>query len=148
MRYLLFSFLIACSGPSDTPSVSVKAVTPDQLVASDDALDDATITVDYEDGDGDIGQGTAEVHDCRADGVVITLPIPQIAAKTGAHISGTLDLHVNDVGIIAQGTQPQVCADAGVASLDTNQTVFCVVLVDLKGHKGDADCTDAISMFE
>ncbi len=149
MRTLLLvsCLLVACGDdPGNSPDATVKSVTPDEIVASDDALDDVTITVDYDDGDGDLGGGIAEVHDCRADGIVTELPIPQLAPKPGDHITGTLELHVNDVGTIALATQPATCSDLGVASLDATQTVFCVVLVDAAGHRGGGDCTTAITV--
>lgn len=151
MRTLLLVItLAACSDVSDSPSVTVKSATPEELVTSNDALDDVTITVDFDDGDGDLGLGLAEVHDCRADGIVTELVLPAIASedRIGDHITGTLELHVNDVGAIALGTQPAVCADLGIASLAADQTVFCVVLVDQKGHRGDGDCTQPITLFE
>jgi hypothetical protein len=147
---LLVTALAACGGPSDSPNATVKSATPEELVTSDDALDDVTITVDFDDGDGDLGTGFAEVHDCRADGIVTELVLPAIAppSRIGDSISGTLELHVNDVGAIALGTQPALCADLGVETLAADQTVFCIVLVDAKGHRGDGDCTSAITLFE
>jgi hypothetical protein len=147
---LLLTALAACGGASDAPNVTVKSATPDELVTSDDALDDVTITVDFDDGDGDLGTGRAEVHDCRADGIITELVLPAIApeGRVGDHISGTLELHVNDVGMIAIGTQPAVCAEQGVESLAEDQTVFCVVLVDVKGHRGNPDCTSTITLYE
>ena len=149
-KLLLITALAACGGASETPSATVVSATPEELVTSDDALDDVTITVDYDDGDGDLGTGFAEVHDCRAAGIVTELVLPAIASdgRIGDHITGTLELHVNDVGTIALGTQPEVCADLGVESLAADTTVFCVVLVDQKGHRGDGDCTNAITLFE
>jgi hypothetical protein len=151
MRILICVALAACGGgASDSPSASVKSATPEELVTSDDALDDVTITVDFEDGDGDLGTGFAEVHDCRADGIITELVLPAIApqGRIGDHISGTLELHVNDVGAIAVGTQPALCADQGVASLAADKTVFCVLLIDAKGHRGDPDCTSEITLYE
>lgn len=149
-KVVLLVVLAACGGVSDAPNATVKSATPDELVTSDDALDDVTITVDFDDGDGDLGTGFAEVHDCRADGIVTELVLPAIAPanRVGDSISGTLELHVNDVGSIAIGAQPDVCADLGIAPLAADQTVFCVVLVDAKGHRGDGDCTTAITLFE
>lgn len=151
MRMLLCAVLAACGGgASDSPSATVKSATPEQLVTSDDALDDVTITVDFEDGDGDLGTGRAEVHDCRADGIVTELLLPAIApqGRIGDHISGTLELHVNDVGAIEVSVPPIPCAEQGVDSLTADQTVFCVVLIDAKGHRGDPDCTNAITLYE
>lgn len=150
-KLVLVSMLVACSDAGPNPNVTVKSATPDTLVSSDDALDDVTITVDYDDGDGDLGGGAAEVHDCRADGIVTSLVLPQIAPEQvdgDSRITGSLELHVNDVGSLALGTQPKLCADLGVTSLSANETIFCVVLVDRKGHKGDGDCTTAIAVVE
>jgi hypothetical protein len=151
MRQLLFiTALAACGGASENPSATVVSATPEELVTSDDALDDVTITVEYDDGDGDLGTGIAEIHDCRADGIITELPLPAIASpdRVGDHITGTLELHVNDVGAIARDAQPAVCADLGVEALAADQTVFCVVLVDKAGHRGDGDCTNPITLFE
>jgi hypothetical protein len=151
MRIILLAALAACGGgASDAPTATVKSATPEELVTSDDALDDVTITVDFEDGDGDLGTGRAEVHDCRADGIITELVLPAIApaSRIGDHISGTLELHVNDVGAIALGTQPAVCAEQGIEPLTADQTVFCVMLFDAKGNSGGADCTNAITLFE
>jgi hypothetical protein len=149
MRATILLFLVACGDSGPTPSVSVQAATPDRLVTSNDALDDVTITVEYDDGDGDLGAGLAEVHDCRAESIVTELLIPAIAPpeRIGDHITGTLDLHVNDVGAIALGTQPPLCLELGVRALDADQTVFCVVLVDAAGNRSSGDCTDTITLF-
>jgi hypothetical protein len=143
----LFVLLAACT-PDPTPRVAIASVTPEQLTASDDALDDLTITLHYDDGDGNLGGGVAEVQDCRADDVMIELAIPAIAADKGQHITGTLDLHVNDVGVIAPGPLPGACARFGVKPLAAGSAVFCVVLVDAAGHRGDGDCTRPIAIME
>jgi hypothetical protein len=140
----------ACSSSSTSPSATVTGATPDQLTPDDDALDDLTITVAYDDGDGDLGGGTAEIHDCRADALVTTLVVPQIAApdvvSAKSHITGTLDLHVDDVGAIAPAALPAACTDLGVTALGANEAVFCVILVDVAGHRGDGDCTAPIAI--
>lgn len=129
-----------------TPSASIEKVTPDRLTPWDDALDDLTITLGYADGDGDLGGGIAEIHDCRADGVRIELDIPPIAAERDQPITGTLELHVNDVGDVAAGPLPETCAKRGVKPLAADAVVFCVVLTDAAGHRGDGDCTQAIAI--
>lgn len=152
MRTSLFVLLAtaACGGGDATPSVSVETATPEALVPSDDTLDDLTITVHYDDGDGDLGGGLAEVQDCRAESLLISLAIPPIAppdvVKDKTSITGTLDLHVNDVGDFATEALPAACADLGVADLAAGQTVFCVTLTDASGHRGDGDCTAAIAL--
>jgi hypothetical protein len=128
------------------PSAAIEKVTPDQLTPSDDTLDDLTIELRYDDRDGDLGGGVAEVYDCRADGVRIDLPIPPIAADAGQHITGTLDLHVNDIGAVTSTALPQVCAELGVPELAANAAVFCVILADAAGHHGGGDCTQPIEL--
>ena len=43
---------------------------------------------------------------------------------------------------------PKLCADLGVAALAAGTAVFCVVLVDAAGHRGDGDCTKAITLAQ
>jgi hypothetical protein len=142
---LLVLFAAACTD-DPAPSATIQMATPDQLTPSDDALDDLTIQLRYDDRDGDLGGGVAEVYDCRADGVTIELPIPPIATDADQHITGTLELHVNDIGAITSTALPQVCAELGVSELAANAAVFCVVLADAAGHRGDGDCTQPIEL--
>ena len=150
MRFelLLLLAVAACGSDDPTPSATITAATPDSLAPDDDTRDDLTITVRYDDGDGDLGDGFAEIHDCRADGLVTELPIPAIASGgvVGERITGTLELHVNDVGAIESTALPEACEALGVAELASAETVFCVVLVDAAGHRGDGDCTAAIAI--
>ena len=152
MRYTLLAVLAtaACGGGDATPSVSVEMAAPEALVPTDDTLDDLTITVSYADGDGDLGGGIAEIQDCRAEPLLIALAIPPIApadvVADKTSITGTLDLHVNDVGDFATEALPAACADLGVANLAAGQTVFCVTLTDTAGNRGDGDCTAAIAL--
>jgi hypothetical protein len=140
-------FAAACAD-DPAPGATIKSVTPDQLTPSDDTLDDLTIQLRYDDGDGDLGGGVADVYDCRADDVMIELPIPPIAADAGLHITGTLELHVNDIGAITRAALPKVCADLGVKELAANAAVFCVVLVDAAGHRGGGDCTQSVELAQ
>jgi len=147
---LTLAVLAACGGGDATPTVAVEMAAPEALTPADDTLDDLTITVHYEDGDGDLGGGIAEVQDCRADGLLVSLMLPQIApddvVDDNIAITGTLDLHVNDVGAFTTAALPAACSDLGVAALEPNQTVFCVTLVDAAGHRGDGDCTAVIGL--
>jgi hypothetical protein len=142
---LLVVMMAACAS-DPAPTASIESVTPDRLDPADDALDDLTIQLRYDDSDGDLGGGVADVYDCRADGVMIELAIPPIAAEPGLHISGALALHVNDIGALATTALPRPCADLGVAPLATGTAVFCVVLVDAAGHRGGGDCTRPITL--
>ena len=144
---LLTASATAACAADPAPSVEVRLVTPEQITPLDDALDDLTITVHYDDGDGDLGGGIAEVRDCRADDLIIDLAIPQIAPQAGDHITGTLELHVNDIGDLPPSALPRPCADLGVAPLASATTVFCVTLVDAAGHRGRGDCTTPIAVL-
>ena len=152
MKTILLACLLAASACTDeaAPSVTVKTAAPDRLVPSDDTLDDLVITVAYSDGDGDLGGGVAQVYDCRADGLRTDLPLPAIApapvVEEGRPITGTLELHVNDVGELAAGAAPAACRDLGVGDVGASAAVFCVVLADAAGHEGEGDCTHEISL--
>lgn len=148
MRLIFIALLGACGDADPSPAATITAATPDTLAPDDDSRDDLTITVRYDDGDGDLGDGFAEIHDCRADGLITELPIPAIAPAdvVGEHITGTIELHVNDVGAIVSTALPEVCAELGVEELTGTEAVFCVILVDAAGNRGDGDCTVAIAL--
>lgn len=135
----------ACSD-DPAPGVSIKSATPGQLVPSDDTRNDLTIAVRYDDSDGDLGGGVADVYDCRAAAAMTALAIPEIAQDRGQHITGTLDLHVNDIGALPGGALPDACDELGVAALAAGTAVFCVVLEDAAGHRGGGDCTQPIEI--
>lgn len=149
MKNLLFLFALAACGDSDVaPVATITATTPESLAPDDDTNDDLTITVRYDDGDGDLGEGIAEVHDCRSDDLITELLIPAIAPDgvVGEHITGTLELHVNDVGTIESPALSSVCGELGIQNNSASEAVFCVVLVDVAGHRGNGDCTPPIAL--
>ncbi|HTL34454.1 MAG TPA: hypothetical protein VL326_15105, partial [Kofleriaceae bacterium] len=81
MRHaLLFSLVLAACTDDPAPTVTVVSATPDHLDPADDLADDVTIRVDYEDADGDLGGGTAEIYDCRDTALLTKLSIPEIAS--------------------------------------------------------------------
>jgi hypothetical protein len=145
-RWMWVAVIAGACTPDPAPSATIESASPDQLMPSDDAHDDLTIKLRYDDGDGDLGGGLAEVHDCRADDVVIELAIPAIADEPDLHITGTLDLHVNDIGAIGATALPALCRDLGVRELAADTAVFCVVLEDAAGHRGEGDCTKPITL--
>ncbi|HEY5945431.1 MAG TPA: hypothetical protein VIV40_08065, partial [Kofleriaceae bacterium] len=138
----------ACTSDDPAPSVEVLSATPDRIDPANDLADDVRIVVAYDDGDGDLGEGIAQVHDCRAEALTTELAIPAIAGADmiGSRITGSMDLYITDVGAAAPATMPSVCTELGVASLAADQTVFCVVLVDAKQHAGAGDCTEPITL--
>lgn len=154
MRRALAALLFAaapsgCAG-SSAPTVEIIQASPEVLSASDDARDDLTITVRYFDPDGDLGQGTARIVDCRAEGLVTLLPIPRIAGDEAVGrvpIQGEISLVVSDIGVSpASGAVPPACAELGVEAATEGAGAFCVVLVDAAGHESDAACTKTIAV--
>lgn len=140
----IFILAAGCDG-GEAPSVEVVSATPDALVTTDDALDDLTIRVRYEDPTGDLGGGTARVHDCRSAAVVTELGIPTISNAVGVDekiaISGELELVVTDVGTQPSAGVSDVCDTAGAAA-----GAFCVVLVDGAGNESDPGCTPVLQI--
>ena len=147
MRYALLFLLVGCAD-DPAPHVTVISATPDHLDPADDTADDVSIRVQYEDADGDLGGGVAEIHDCRDEVLVTALTIPAIASdeRVGSHISGSLDLFVTDIGAASTASVAATCADLGVSTLAAGTTAFCVVLVDAAEHSGPGDCTAPITI--
>lgn len=143
----LAASVAGCAGPA--PAVEILRVSPEALRASDDAADDLTLTVHYFDADGDLGQGTASILDCRADGLVTVLPIPRIAGDEavlrGVPIEGEASLVVADVGVVEPSAAvPPACADLGVSAPAGGARSFCVILADAAGHESEGSCTQPI----
>jgi len=142
----------ACGGGADPdPIATVIEFSPTTLNPADDAGDDLTIRVDYADGDGDLGEGIAQVHDCRVAGVVVEFDLPKIASdeavEQGVPIEGSLEITVADVSDLApDATPPAVCSELGAAAQAAGEAVFCVVLVDVAGNSGEGDCTGTVSI--
>lgn len=150
----IFAFVLiaACDEPSNAPGAQVLTAAPTMLDPDDDMADDLTIDVHYTDGDADLGGGSAEVIDCRADKLITTLLLPPIASEQaiadGVPIEGDLTLLVADIGRVdPDSAVPAACAELGVtAAPSADSVVFCVVLVDAAGHRGGGDCTDSIAI--
>ncbi|MBZ0236881.1 MAG: hypothetical protein K8M05_31420 [Deltaproteobacteria bacterium] len=145
--------LVACSDPAPEPAAAVLSAAPDTLYLGDDTRNDLTIVVAYADGDGDLGRGTARVHDCRAADVVTAIALPSIATDEavaeGVAITGELELRVNDVGDVTLATSaPPACAELGAPAPAAGEAVFCVVLVDRAGNVGPGDCTSPLALSQ
>ena len=139
--------LVGCADPA--PTVEILSASPDVLSASSDDRDDLTLRLRYTDADGDLGQGTARILDCRAEGLVTVLPIPRIAAddavQRGVAIQGELTLVVADVGAFPPSESvPAACAELGVPAPRDGAQRFCVVLTDAAGHTGEGACTEPV----
>jgi len=142
----------ACGGDDDpAPFASITEFSPESLDPTDDAADDLTILLEYRDADGDLGDGIAEVHDCRAEDLVATFDLPAIASEEavedGVPIEGMLSIVVADVGDIPTDSRPpRACEDLGIDSVASGESVFCVVLIDAAGNAGTGDCTGTVTI--
>jgi hypothetical protein len=145
---VLAAAAVAACSDDPAPRATIESVLPDQLVPSDDARNDLTIAVRYDDSDGDLGSGVVDIYDCRAAAAMTELAIPDIAPERGQHIAGMLELHVNDIGDLASGPLPEACDERGVRPPAAGTAVFCVVLVDAAGHRGGGDCTKPIEIAQ
>ena len=150
MRSMLVIALVlaGCASDDPAPTVTVLSVSPDNINPLDDLTDDVRILIEYEDRDGDLGDGFAQVHDCRDEQLVTELPIPAIAPMDviGEPIRGSMDLHLTDIGAGTSAALPALCDELGV-SFAAGETVFCVVLVDAKDHEGPGDCTTPVTVY-
>jgi hypothetical protein len=149
---ILALLLTACGDADPHPHAAVVATAPLELDPADDLLDDLTITIDYSDGDGDLGDGTVEVHDCRADDLVVALPVPPIAnmeaVDDGVAIEGTIHVVVTDVGLVdLAAAAPAACAELGIGAPAAGEAIFCVRLIDAAGRSGDGDCTPPVAIL-
>lgn len=139
--------MLGCTGVA--PTVEILGATPETLSASDDARDDLTISLRYSDPDGDLGQGSARVVDCRAEGLVTRLAIPRIAndeaVAQGVPIAGEMDLVVADIeAVTSSDSAPAECAGLGVAAAARQGQVFCVILADAAGNESEGACTGPV----
>jgi hypothetical protein len=148
---LVLVVVAACGGADPEPAAAIEAYTPDSLAPADDLLDDLTITVAYDDGDGDLGGGTATITDCRALDLATVLPLPPIASpdgvEAGVHITGVIDVVVADVDSVPPTATPPICAELGAPALGPTEVAFCVVLTDAGGRSGPGDCTGVIPVY-
>ena len=152
-RVILATVLLAACGGDDDPAPTAEILEagPASLDPADDLADDLELVVAYRDADGDLGGGTAEVHDCRAAGYVTPLAIPPIASAEGVEagiaIEGMLRLIVADVGAVAADDEPPpACAELGVPPGDGESAIFCVRLTDAAGNLGPGDCSDPVAI--
>jgi hypothetical protein len=139
----------ACGDDDPAPTVAILEANPDTIDPTNDFRDDLTIRVEYYDADADLGEGVAEVHDCRAEGLVTRLELPAIASDEalaeGVPILGELELVVSDIGDVdLDSTAPAACADLEISAPTAGEAVFCVVLIDAAENVGPGDCTSAV----
>jgi hypothetical protein len=144
----------ACSGADGAPGVlriELLSYSPEQLIASDDLKDDLALVVHYDDPDGDLGGGMAEVQDCRGAALHSVLDLPAIASAEAiaakARITGELTLHVEDIGPLTEvGALPALCREGEAQPPRAGEARFCLRLVDSAGHVSNVVCTGAIAV--
>lgn len=131
------------------PRAEIRDVSPRRIDPRDPAGDDVTLTLRYEDADGDLGGGEARVQDCRAADLASRFPIPVLAqpgaVAAGVRISGELRLRVAGIAEIAGGSPEAPPACAGAAQ-GAGEVVLCVTLRDLAGHEGPPACAPPIAL--
>ena len=134
----------ACGG-DPVPQVEILEATPASIVTSVDSANDVTLRVRYFDENADIGEGLAEIHDCRVDGLVTTLALPPIANEEAVvedvTIEGELSLLVSDISDVSG---PPGCAAFGAPPPAAGKLSLCVVLVDLAQNRSAADCSPTL----
>ncbi len=112
MRHALFASLLTALGLSfcqkgeplsDTPAIKFVSASSTELTALADSL---TLTISYEDGDGDLGENNPDavnclVQDSRSPSLLYQLRIKQLA-PTGANIAikGELALALPPTGLV------------------------------------------------
>jgi hypothetical protein len=148
MKWLIPLLLAGCSGGGF--EATLLEATPQALDPSRDEANDLTLRVRYQHPAALLGDGSALVHDCRADGLTTKLSIPPIASQEAKDravpIAGELTLLVPDVGrVSALGTAP-ACAALAPEPSTIDRAVFCIVLVDSAGAEAPAGCTWPIAI--
>jgi hypothetical protein len=148
-RALVLGAILTCGcGSEPAPVVEILEVTPDAVVAALDAQNDVTLRLHYSDEDGDLGDGIAEIHDCRVEGLVTRIELPPIANENatseGVAIEGELSLLVEDISELEPGAPG--CAAFGQPAPAEGELTLCAVLIDAAGHASAADCTDGIHL--
>ena len=149
MRRAIYTSLFVAwgCGGDPAPQVEILEVTPTDIVTTVDARNDVKLRVRYFDDNGDLGEGLAEIHDCRVDGLVTTLLLPPIAnddaVVADVAIEGELSLLVNDVTDVSGAPG---CGAFGQPAPAPGQLSLCIVLVDLAWNRSEADCSQPIAL--
>jgi hypothetical protein len=152
MRALILCLaLTACApGRGGGLTVEVLDVAPQAIDPARDEANDLMLWLRYFDGDGDLGGGLVEIHDCRSQDLVTRVPLPPIASREAIErkvaIEGDLKVRLSDVGSVNAAALPALCTALGVEGVTTARTAFCVVLVDAAGNRSAGDCTGPIAI--
>ena len=114
------------------PKIEVVSITP---ANAQQYIDPVTITIHYEDGDGDLGENNDQIKNCFVTdnriGITYEYRIKQLA-PTGASIPIDGNLNINIGG--------QVLTDSS-----TQQNVtYTLYIVDRAGHKSNSVTTGAV----
>jgi hypothetical protein len=118
------------------PSIEFVSITPTSAMQYSDAV---TITIKYEDGDGDLGENNANAKNCYVTdnriGITYSYRIQQLApSNSSVPITGNLNIELGGQVITDSSSQQSV-----------NYTVY---VVDRAGHQSNSVTTGAVSIHQ
>lgn len=109
---------------SNAPSIEFISISPTSAAAYED---DVTITINYRDNDGDLGENDADVKNCfvtdSRNGVTYEFRIQQLAPDNSSiTIDGNLDIRLDGLGLSDGATSESVTFDVYVIDRAMNQS--------------------------
>lgn len=141
-KILTFSILIFLSSAckkekiefDSTPAIEFVGISP---TTANEYTDSVTVTIKYNDGDGDLGENTTGVKNCfvrdNRIGITYEYRIRQLAPDDSAiPIEGTLNIELGGQGITDNSTQQSVS--------------YTIYLKDRAGHQSNSVTTSAITI--
>lgn len=117
---------------SETPEIEFVSVSNSSVSAYGQPL---TFTISYQDGDGDLGENTADAHNLYLTdnrfGITYPYRISQLAPNSSLIIKGNLKVILENAGIT--GTSPQ-------------SATFSIYIVDRAGHSSNTVTSSVITV--
>lgn len=118
-----------------TPSIEVTAISPGSV---QEFTQPVTVTINYKDGDGDLGENSSGVKNCFVTdnriGIISSFRIQQLGPDgSNIPITGSLNIDLGGQGITD-------------TSLSSQNVSFSVYVVDRAGHVSNTATTAAITI--
>lgn len=118
-----------------TPSIEVTAISPGSV---QEFTQPVTVTINYKDGDGDLGENSSGVKNCFVTdnriGIISSFRIQQLGPDgSNIPITGSLNIDLGGQGITN-------------TSLSSQNVSFSVYVVDRAGHVSNTATTAAITI--
>ena len=135
---LIFFFISGCKKDDVTfpvePSISLVNITPSHTKQYKDPV---TITIHYEDGDGDLGENNDQIKNCYVTdnriNIIYEYRIKELAPKGySIPIEGNLNIDIGGQAITDSSSQ--------------QSATYTLYVVDRAGHKSNSITTDAITI--